>query len=95
MSIWAKRAYEVVNGNVGVVKGLALHYWHGPKMFRRYGKREGILVKYQYNPAKDLVKDWQGLYFLDPKRAEMIREIARYIGQRNEDSIDVYVPGRQ
>src|SRR6185436_11079231 len=39
-SLWQERP---ICGNLGVMKGLALHYWHGPKLNRRYRSREQIL----------------------------------------------------
>ncbi len=89
MGVWADRADRYIKRNIGCVSGLALHGWHGPKVHRKYGTREQILVKYQYNPERDLFRDWQGLYSLDPQRIGLRDEIRRYFAERSEDSIDV------
>lgn len=73
-------------GNVGLMKGLCLHYWHGPRLFRRYSTRGAILRRHQFDPDLDLKPDWQGLYQLTDRKPEMRREIQRYFSQRNEDA---------
>lgn len=86
MGVWAERADRHMQRNVGCVKGLALHGWHGPKVQRKYGVREQILVKNQYNPDRDLVRDWQGLYRLDTRAIGLRDDIRRYFSERDEDS---------
>lgn len=85
MGIWGDRANRHIQRNVGRVKGLALHGWHGPKAQRKYGTRERILAKHQYNPSQDLVRDSQGLYRLDNRAIGLRDDIRRYFSERNED----------
>jgi len=85
---WQHRAEKHIKRNVGVMKGLALHYWHGPKVDRKYGSREQILIKNQYNPNVDIKKDWQGLYQLTDRSLGLRDGIKQYFRQRNEDSIN-------
>jgi hypothetical protein len=58
---------------------------HGPKAQRKYGVREQILAKHQYNPSQDLVRDSQGLYRLDNRAIGLRDDIRRYFAERNED----------
>jgi len=89
--LWQARAERTIRRNVGLVKGLALHYWHGPKSARRYGTRDQILVDYQFNPCTDLYMDHHGLYQLSDdgsERAVKLRDgIRAYFRQRNEDAL--------
>jgi hypothetical protein len=85
---WAARASRL-HANVGVVRGLALHHWHGPKARRRYGSREQILIDGAFDPRNDLHRDWQGLYQLhvhDARTATLRDRIRQYFGARNEDA---------
>jgi hypothetical protein len=86
---WQDRAERYIRRNVGVMKGLALHYPHGPKAARKYATRDQILVDCQYDPYTDLQKDSQGLYSLvdhgtlrDIKLRDGIRS---YLMSRRED----------
>ena len=89
---WGDRAREI-RGNVGYVDGLIFHHWHGRKAQRRYADRWQILVDSQFDPARDLKRDWQGVYQLvDDGSARMARlrdDLRTYFRQRNEDSIEV------
>jgi hypothetical protein len=89
MKEWEARSERHIRRNVGVVKGLALHHWHGPKTNRRYGTRDKVLVDNQFNPDADLKRDWQGLYQLSdqhaPKSIKLRDGLRAYFRQRNED----------
>ena len=76
-----------VQGNLGVMPGVVLHYWHGPKANRLYGSREQILVRNGYNPDLDLRRDWQGLYQLTNRVPQLRRDIQGYFSQRSEDAL--------
>jgi hypothetical protein len=88
---WQERAEKYIRRNVGVVKGLALHYWHGPTVNRQYGIRDRILIDHQFDPVKDLMKDHQGLYKLvdhgDERSMKLRDGIRAYFRQRNEDAL--------
>lgn len=84
---WQNRAEKHIQRNVGVIKGLALHYWHGPKVDRKYGSREQILITNNYNPEVDLKRDWQGVYQLGNRSIELRDQIKMYFRQRNEDQL--------
>jgi hypothetical protein len=74
--------------NIGVVKGVAFHFWHGSKKFRRYHDRDQILRRHQFDPDVDLKRDWQGLFQLTDAKPQLRRDLQRYFRERNEDSID-------
>lgn len=86
---WQERAEKYVRRNVGYVEGMVLHYWHGKKANRRYNDRGQILVDADFCPNKDLWKDWQGLYQLNPENYKLRDGIRRYFSGRDEDSIDL------
>lgn len=76
---------EYVQKCVGFVNGLAVHYWHGPKSKRGYGWRERILNEHRYDPIMDLKRDSQGLYIVNSKKQEMLRDLHEYFISRDED----------
>lgn len=81
---WIKR-------DVGYVKGLAMHYFHGKTKDRGYNTRENILIEEQFSPLTDLKRDHQGLYQLetwDPRQMRIRDRARQYFRYRNEDSID-------
>ena len=83
---WVKR-------DVGFVKGLYTHFFHGKIKDRQYDTREMILKKGKFNPNTDLKRDHQGLWQLETydSRQIWIRDMLRqYASSRNEDSIDAY-----
>lgn len=88
---WQDRAERHIRRNLGVVPGLVIHHWHGPKADRRYNTRNQILSRTQFNPDVDLKRDWQGLYQLadhGTPRSIMLRDdVRRYFHERNEDML--------
>lgn len=81
---WQERA-RVLNGNIGYVENHAIHHFHGSKVFRAYGDRWKILRDQDFDPATDLVRDWQGVWQLAGNKPELRDEIRRYFRARNED----------
>lgn len=81
---WQENAAPL-HGNIGVVEGLLLHHWHGPKINRKYWDRWKILTETQFDP-KDLRVDASGLYRLKPAAADLRRRLVDYFRQRNEDA---------
>lgn len=81
---WIKR-------DIGYVKGLYYHYFHGKTKNRQYNTRENILIKNQFAPSTDLKRDHQGLWQLEtwePRQIKLRDQVRRYFRSRNEDSID-------
>lgn len=87
--LWQERALSVIRGDVGYMPGLLLHYWHGKKADRRYQERWEILMRNEYDPARDVVKDAQGVLRLTGNKPQLRDDLRRYMSARNEDSIDL------
>jgi hypothetical protein len=87
---WERRAANgrwnerPILGNLGVVKGVVIHHYHGEKKFRRYREREQILKK--FDPSLDLKRDWQGLLQITDRDPQLRRDLNRYFHERKEDS---------
>lgn len=90
---WQDLAETHIKRNVGYVPGLITHGWHGNKRDRRYVERWDTLIKYQYNPARDIRRDGEGLWdwaHTNDERMRGLRDsIWAYMKARSEDSIDV------
>jgi hypothetical protein len=83
---WGANAWRVVRGDVGVVPGLLLHSWHGPKAARGYNTRNSILVDHQYDPHAHIRPDWQGLWRLAEGTVPLRRALRAYFRERDEDA---------
>lgn len=59
---WIDKAYGIVKGEITYFPGLLLHHWHGPRVNRQYDRVKSLLVKYQFDPDKDLEVNDCGLY---------------------------------
>lgn len=86
---WQERAEKHIKRNVGYVPGLLLHYWHGPKVNRRYVDRWKILVEEKYDHEKDLKYDPQGVLQLTDHNIRLRDRIQNYFRVREEDDIRV------
>lgn len=84
---WAENA-RVLNGNIGYVDCHAIHHWHGPMKARGYTTRPQILVRNEFDPLNDLIRDEQGVLQLRGNKPKLRDEIRTYFRQRNEDSIE-------
>ena len=86
---WALRAEEVVGHNVGYVAGTVLHHWHGKTRERGYDRRWKLMVQHQFDPARDLVTDTQGMLRWSGRNPALATAIRQSLSGRNEDSIDL------
>jgi hypothetical protein len=84
---WQERALRL-HKNLGYVKGTIYHFWHGKKRDRKYKDRWQIFLDNNYDPAKDIHKDWQGVLSLYPGHEALRDQMREYFQSRNEDSID-------
>lgn len=82
---WQKKVQPYIKCNVGHVKGLILHYWHGSLKNRNYETRWKLLGKHKFNPMKDLTMDKNGLYSITPTKPYLIKDIKDYFKSRKED----------
>jgi hypothetical protein len=89
LQLWQKRANTHIRGDVGYMDTHLLHYWHGPKVNRRYATRWGILIKNEYDPEFDLKRDTQGLHRFTDRNPMLRQDIRAYFQQRNEDDISL------
>jgi hypothetical protein len=86
LSYWQDRAMRHLHQNVGYIDGTLIHHFHGHKGDRSYNDRGQILVNAQFDPAKDLKRDTQGLWQMEPGNVALRDGIRRYFRQRNEDA---------
>jgi hypothetical protein len=84
---WGVRAQRVIEGNVGIVPGIILHYWHGAYKHRRYSERPAILQQHEYDPETDVRYDSTGLLQLAGNKPRLRDELLLYMAVRNEDDI--------
>jgi hypothetical protein len=84
ITAWQRNAAKL-RKNIGYVDGFCTHAFHGDKARRGYSSRDTILVKRAFAPTTDLRRDWQGIYQLNPDRAELRDDIRRYFLSRCED----------
>jgi len=87
---WQARAVGALQKNVGYVEGTLHHYWHGRKIARGYKSRWQILIDSQYDPKKDIIRDWRGLYKLTGNKPKLRDDLRAYFKSRDED--DVFCP---
>jgi hypothetical protein len=83
---WQERAFEAVKGNIGYVDNFAAHHWHGPKPCRAYGTRWQILRDNQFDPCRDIHRDWQRVWQLTGNKPKLRDDIRRYFLSRSEDN---------
>jgi hypothetical protein len=86
---WSARAKQAIGRDIGLVPGLAVHYWHGKTADRKYQDRPIILKRNQYNPGADVCYDSQGVLQLAPNKPRLRDDLRAYFSARNEDTIDL------
>lgn len=86
---WQERFRDRVGGDIGCVKTMLLHYWHGRKTDRRYDTRWRILVDNRFDPYVDLHYNSDGLVELNEGKPNLRDAIRAYFEARNEDNIEL------
>jgi hypothetical protein len=72
--------------NIGYTPGTIRHFFHGSKANRKYIERNSILLKYDYDPIRDLKYDDNGVIVPSENMSkEFIDEILQYFKERNDD----------
>ncbi len=82
---WQRRAERYIKHNIGFVDGLLLHYFHGSKKRRGYFDRSEIIWKSRFDPAKDIKRDWQGVWQLNGQKIVLRDRLRAYFRSRDED----------
>jgi hypothetical protein len=86
---WQARAETYIKRNIGFVDGLLLHYFHGSKSKRGYSNRSDILWQNNFDPAKDIKRDWQGVWQLTDQKTGLRDQLRAYFRSRDEDNTAV------
>jgi hypothetical protein len=86
---WQERAWRLVEGDVGLVEGLVVHYWHGPYKNRGYETRWKILQANEYDPYVDVVQDSKGVLNLAGNKPKLRDQLRTYFSARNEDTVEL------
>jgi hypothetical protein len=81
---WQQKA-QALTANIGYIDNHITHYWHGPKANRFYRDRSQILVDHQFDPDRDLKRDWQGLWQLAGNKPRLRDDLRAYFRARFED----------
>ena len=83
---WQDRARHHIAGNIGYVAGSIEHDWHGGKAKRAYVDRWATLIRNEFDPDADLVRNTWGVLELAGNKPQLRLDIDRYFRARDEDS---------
>jgi len=86
---WKSNALQRFHRDVGLVPGLAVHYWHGPYQNRQYEQRWQILQRNQYDPYVDVTYDANGVLQLAGNKPQLRDDVRRYFFARDEDTVNL------
>ncbi len=82
---WQERA-ALLTRNIGCVDNFAVHHFHGSHRSRAYGDRWHILVRHDFDPVRDITRDWQGVWRWHTNKPRMRDDVRKYFIDRSEDS---------
>lgn len=85
---WQRLSDEHVKQNIGCSNGICLHYWHGKSEQRGYEKRWDIMNFHQFDPAKDIIMEDNGLFKWAGNKPQLQYDLRKSMSERNEDAID-------
>jgi hypothetical protein len=71
---WRDRAYSVVRGNIGYVHAVASHLFHGMRKNRQYSQRHAAMKEGNFDPARHLERNADGINQLSAACPKEIRE---------------------
>jgi hypothetical protein len=83
---WASGVYPQVRARVGVVKGAALHLWHGDIASRRHVRRCDALRNAQFNPSEDLEHDSNGCWRWASPKPVLHIALRNYMADRRAEA---------
>jgi hypothetical protein len=89
LAAWKTNALNKIERDVGMVPGVAMHYWHGPYSNRKYESRWTILRDNAFDPNADVVYDGNGVLQFAGNKPQLMQQIRRYFLSRNEDTLDL------
>ncbi|WP_442505082.1 hypothetical protein SH528x_003855 [Novipirellula sp. SH528] len=82
---WAKLAYSIVDGKIGVISGEVLHLWHGDYENRRYLERQDEVNRLGYDPYSDIRVSDSGCWEWCSDKPELHAWAIEYFNGRKED----------
>ncbi|MCZ8226118.1 MAG: hypothetical protein O9324_19735 [Microcystis sp. LE19-84.1B] len=82
---WGKGFYEEINGKIGYTQGTVIHLWHGETENRKYITRHDELMKYDFDPGKDIRIGDSGTWEWSSNKPELHQWAINYFGHRKED----------
>lgn len=88
LRLWGDRCQKYINKNVGYVKGICTHYWHGKPQVRGYEQRWKIVCFHKFDPFEDIYTEANGLYRFNNSKPNLAYDLRRSMKERNEDGTD-------
>ncbi|MFZ1918332.1 MAG: hypothetical protein WAU58_12210 [Terriglobales bacterium] len=86
---WQERAkkLQAIEGRspIGCIDNFATHAFHGNKAARAYGERWTVLQKHDFDPATDLMRDYQGIWRWAGNKPKLRDDVMSYFLARSED----------
>jgi hypothetical protein len=82
---WEQNAMSHICKDIGYVEGSIKHFWHGPKVNRKYNERWEILQSNGYDPDLDLKRNAYGVFELTGRSIKLRDDLRDYFRQRNDD----------
>ncbi len=84
---WQDRALDVVKKDLGYVRGMIGHAFHGAKAKRGYISRWTCLTEHNFDPIKDVYKNIHGVWELAEHNIGLRDSIRSYFRSRSEDTL--------
>lgn len=82
---WREKAYNAVQGSVGVLPGDLMHLWHGSVQNRKYVDRQRILSDENFDPKADIRCESLGPWYWNSRKQKLHQKVSRYFSIRRED----------
>ncbi len=83
--LWAIKSFNLVNSNIGCIKGDIEHMYHGSMINRAYVARSQILTDNNFDPGIDIKIDDNKLYVLSDSKPILQNQILNYFMDRKDD----------
>jgi hypothetical protein len=82
---WAVPFHQEVKNNIGNLRGEIHHLWHGELKNRSYIRRSQGLIKFEFDPDKDLEINYNGVWEWASSKPNLHQWVKDYFIQRQED----------